>query len=65
MQSLWLSQTSFLFAKMCIHSSTEIAVANELKSSASAVGIHFGQSMNRRALTKWGSVRIGCHWNHS
>jgi len=36
--------------------STEIAVANELKSSASAVGIHFGQSMNRRALTKWGSL---------
>jgi hypothetical protein len=37
-----------------MHSSTEITVANALKSSASALEIHFGQSMNRRALTKWG-----------
>jgi len=61
MQSSQLPQITLLLAEMCIHSSTEMAVANELKSSASAVGIHFGQSMNRRALTKWGSVRIGCH----
>jgi len=36
--------------------STEIAVANALKSSATNVGIHIGQSMNRRALTKWGTL---------
>lgn len=61
MQSSQLPQIAILLAEMCTYSSTEMAVANELKSSASAVGIHFGQSMNRRALTKWGSVRIRCH----
>ena len=53
-----------LFAEACIYSSTEIAVANALKSSATDVGIHFGQSMNRRALTKWGTVRIMYRLNH-
>lgn len=61
MQSLWHSQIPFLSTQVYVHSSTEITVANALKSSASALEIHFGQSMTRRALTKWGTVRIVCY----
>jgi len=63
MQSSWSSQIPFSFTESLPHSSTEIAVANALKPSASDVGIHFGQSMNRRALTKWATVCILYHRN--
>ena len=58
MQSSRSPQFPFSFTKSRPDSSTEIAVANALKTSAADVGIHFGQSMNRRALTKWATVRI-------
>ena len=62
-QSSCFSWIPSFFTEVCLHSSTEIAVANALKTSATDVGIHFGQSMNRRALTKWGTVCIVYHWN--